>query len=458
MQNDDGHSPLSAVSLLYRAVIPFGNPSTGTLLATRWLTLGLFSSALVLAVMWVRTLVSGRSLAVVVSALVGAAVICNGDRLVDVTVVAAPLVLAAGWCMSGHGRFMRRLVAGGVLLGTAALSSRVGAGAAIGLGLWAVLNAKVSGGVLRVARKRTGAFVLGFLGATAVVVSGAFVLRVAIPAFTTDRPTSLVRPGVPSSLAFAALFLVVAGVLLADIASSSPRPGFRLDLGGRHAPLFALAGSCLGAVLEGSPVSVVAPLPILLSVLSVAGLLAPRERTHDGAPDASTGVSPVGAGTGGRFLDVLSVAVLVLVPVSLEASGLSKVSNRPQTRQMAYILERTRPSEAIFDPTGEVAVLRPRVERADLSRASFVVATPAVLARDPGLKNALVAAGFVETPVPDIWAAALSWSDSVASDGVVSDGVVSEVDRTSPPRGEVTDPGPGESLDWYHPMAEPFVS
>jgi hypothetical protein len=434
----------SAISLLFEAVIPFQRSSFGTLLAARWLALGLFLIALGSAAAWCRSLVRGRTLAFVLVAMVGSSAFFHADRLSGVTAVSTPLILASGVCLAGESRMRRRFLLAGGLVGLAAVSSRTGLGAAIGLGSWAYLDTRSSPPIQGVARTRVGAFAAGLLGTLIAVVICARIFVLPIPVMNhLSASTGTGRFRMLSLCGALALFAL--GAFVSDIATSWSGTTPRLRIRKHHAPLLALVGACIGASMEGVPLLQVAPPALLLSILGVTGLLASpdsgiartaRRRPARNAVDGG----PVGTRLAPTRLAGLGFAAVMLVLGGVQTARVLKLSNQLQTRQMAYILERTTPGDAVYDPSRAVGVLRPQVDRKAIDQAAFAVVSEADIARDRVLEATLDAAGFTRAPLPGVWVAVLQWSSSLPV-------------HVSPAR-TVTDL-PGNTLDWTRPVKVP---
>ena len=431
-----GRASGSAISILLEAAVPFRRSTFGTLLAARWLALGLFGFAIVFAALWGRSLAKGPNLALAFAAMVGASSIVRFDVLSGVTAVSTPLLLAAGVCLAGRGRLSCRFALAGGLLTLGAVSSRTGFGAAIGLGMWLVLDARSWPAIRGVARSRFGALTAGLLSTLTVAIVCSRIFTVPFPVLH-GHPVSLANGKMPALQACAWLVLLATGALFVDIAVSRPTHSRRHRINRHHAPLITLIGAGVGASVEGLPLLQVAPLLLLLSILSITGLLFSPDSGFARFVRSQRAVKPVSEVVPRSRLTWLGPVVLALLLAGLQTARVARLSNRQQTGQMAYILERTTARDAVYDPSGEVGVLRPRADHNAIGRAAFAVVPEGDTARDRELRKTLNAAGFTRTARPGVWAPVLRWS-------------------TNQPVGVVPDQAPksgsGSSLDWAPPV------
>ena len=347
---------LSALSLVESLVIPLRRPSTGTLLAARWLGLGLLIAAVVAAATWARMIVNRRAAATTAVLLTGAAAVVHVDGMSGVAAVGAPLLLAAGWCLTDTERRPRRMALGGALLGAGALCSRQCALAAVGLLLWAVVDARQR------QRRRASAdpdgptlppsVVLGMLAAVAVgalVASGA---GVTVPVLSGAMPRD-VGGGGPHTVAILLASLPILLLALAALARALPslaKPSHRGVVNVSHAPMFALAGALAGASIESASLARVALLPLLLMALCAGTLIGAELGDHDdvtGLPRRSV-------------LLRVGVAAVIAAPLGVTVVRTWHSTNHAQLARVASVLAGS-PAEVVFDPVGPVAVLRPRV-------------------------------------------------------------------------------------------------
>ena len=349
-----GRLPLSAMSFLEAAFIPFGHPSTGTLLATRWLGIGLLLASVATASGWSRAFVHRRGAAATVALLASTAGVAFVARLSDVAVVGAPLLLGAGWCLVGPTRSARRLQLGGAMLGAAGLSSRQCAFAGLGLLLWMALD---DGQRRRASPNHDDGVpleqaALGILFALVAGLLGAAAAGVSVPALATDvsgwRAVPVRAHFHASFLACVPLVFVVQVGLLRE-ATSAVRRGRRVVVRRSYAPMLALAGSCIGAFLERAALTRVVLLPLLLVVLCAANVLWPNE-------DADVaGVDGLRRGADGsvRFVArrVGLTAVLIIAPLAAQIADVWGSTNTEQVARVAYLLRQNAPSPAILDLT-----------------------------------------------------------------------------------------------------------
>ena len=404
----------SAMVLLLEAVVPFRRSTFGTLLAARWLALGLYGVAVVFAAMWGRSVTSARNLPLVLAVLVGASSIFRLDVLSGVTAVSTPLILAAGLCLAGGSRLRGRFVAAGGLLVLAGVSSLTGLGAALGVGLWLAFDKRSWPTIRGLTRNRLGALAAGLLAMLTVTIICSHIYSIPLPLLHRP-PVSSAKGRMPGLQVYGSLVLLAMGALLTDIAASWTTHARRQRIRRHHAPLLTLMGAALGASLEGLPLLLVAPPLLLLSIVSITGLVFSSEsgvallvRSHRAVSAVKAG--PVkGGATGGR-LSRLGLVALVLLLAGLQTTRVARLSNRKQTRQMAYILERSTARDAVYDPSGEVGVLRPRVDHTAIGRAAFAVVPDGDTIRNRALRKTLVAAGYARTTQPGVWAAVLQWS------------------------------------------------
>lgn len=449
----------SAMSLLFELVIPFQRSTFGTLLATRWLALVLFVLGLVFAMLWVRSLTNWANLGIALAALLVMSAFVQADRLGGVTAVSTPLILASGACLAGRSQMRRRILTAGGILTLAALSSRTGAGAAIGLGLWLVLHAQSWPTIRGVFRTRIAALTVGLLATVTTVAICARIYSFSIP-LLNERPVRLAA----GSVRLVAVCISVASLaicaFLLDVVVLRSVHARRHRIRSQHAPLLALAGAGLGASLEGRPFSQIAPLLLLLSMVSVTGLAASPDSGIRRTVARSMGASTVGGRS--KKLRAVTTGFVALAGLlgGAQTVRATKLSNSAQTRKIAYILERTSPREAVYDPSQAVGVLRPRADRSTLSQAAFAVISDADLERDPALREVLDAAGFIRTGPPGVWAPELQWStaspavapthvDSIASTDVSSDDRAGSLDWSPPVAVVAEESG---SLDWLPPV------
>ena len=154
----------------------------------------------------------------------------------------------------------------------------------------------------------------------------------------------------------------------------------------------------------------VALLPLLLLALCAASFLWSQD--HDGqvVDSARSRFGRSGFGLSAGWRAVLTAAVLLL-PVAAQIADLWGSTNQVQLSRVAYVLDRTGPSEAIFDPSQTVGVFRKRVDRSSIGSASFAVVSPHLLARDPSLGDTL-RSGFQPTPYPGLWRGVLTWTSA----------------------------------------------
>ncbi len=409
----------SAMALLLEAVVPFRRSTFGTLLAARWVAFGLYGVAVVFATMWGRSFANARNLPLVFAALVGASSIFRVDVLSGVTAVSTPLLLAAGLCLAGGSRLRWHFVAAGGLLVLAGVSSLTGLGAAVGIGLWLAFDTRSWPTIRGLTRNRLGALAAGLLSMLIVTIVCSHIYSIPLP-LLHRHPVSLATGRIPGLKAYGSLVLLAMGVLLTDIAASWSTHARRQRIRRHHAPLLTLMGAALGASLEGLPLRLVAPPLLLLSIVSITGLVFSSEsgfallvRSHRAVTAVKAGAVKAGAvkgGAAGGRLSRLGLVALVLLLAGLQTTRVARLSNRQQTRQMAYILERTTARDAVYDPSGEVGVLRPRVDQTAIGRAAFAVVPDGETIRDRALRKTLVAAGYASTTQPGVWAAVLQWS------------------------------------------------
>ena len=446
-----GRASGSAISILLEAVVPFRRSTFGTLLAARWLALGLFGVAIVFAVSWGRSLAKGPNLVLAFAAMVGACSIVQVDVLSGVTAVSTPLLLASGVCLAGRSRLSGRFALAGGLLTLGAVSSRTGFGAAIGLGLWLVLDAQSWPAIRGVARNRFGALTAGLLGTLTVAIVCSRIFSVPFPVLH-GHPVSIATGKIPALQACGWLVLLATGALLVDIAVARPSRSRRHRINRHHAPLITLIGAGFGASVEGLPLLQVAPLLLLLSVLSITGLLFSPDSGFARLVRSQRAVNAVHEVVPRARLTLFGLVTLVLLLAGLQTVRVARLSNRQQTSQMAYILERTTALDAVYDPSGEVGVLRPRAEHKAIGRAAFAV-VPGDTARDRELRKTLIAAGFTRTTQPGVWARVLQWSTNPPVAVLPDEGLQWS---TNPPVAvlpyEASKSGSGSSLDWAPPV------
>ena len=128
--DDSATAPDSMLSEIQARLIPFHNPSVGSLLGARWLQLGLLALTVALAGLWAHAGAERRGSPAMWATVIGAAALVHIDAAGPGTLLAGPLLMGAGSCITANRNGTTRPGVAGLLLAAAALESRICAFAA----------------------------------------------------------------------------------------------------------------------------------------------------------------------------------------------------------------------------------------------------------------------------------------------------------------------------------------
>ena len=403
-------APTSSLARLLRWLLPMVRPTLGTLQASRWLLLALLAATLVLAGSWSRSFTRREGTAVTWVLLMVAGLTAHLDDMRPSAGPAGALLLGGGWCLTASRNGSTRRGAAGVLLGIAALGSRTTAVAAVSLVVWSVVD------VRRARRPRTGP---RGLGASERLVAGFALAAVATVVVARRAGVALPVVSDPVVMAGPLVLLLLLSLLGAAVAIARhhlrERSGPPIALTALSGPAFALAGACAGAAFDGgASLHGLSVLPVLVA-LCASGLVGHEPTVTAGLPSAP---SRRGSSPNRRLHPMHRALVLTSVVLAAGATGrlveVLRSDNSGQSSRIAYVLERTGPYDAVYDPFGTIATMRPLVNRSGLDQAAFAVVSPTMLQLDPTLDRS-IRSTFDPTPYPDVWRAGLRWSTSVAA-------------------------------------------
>ena len=399
----------STLGWLETWLIPFHRASTGTLLAARWLELGFLALTVALAGIWARSFTGRRGQATSWAILIAAAAAIHTEQLRPGTAIAAPLLMGAGYCLTPTRDTKTRPGFGGVLLGAAALGSRTCALAAAALAIWAILQARAArrpitfpawAGPIR-------RMIAGIAVAAITAVLLAVVADARIPSLSETERASRRGGSTVFALWFAAFVVITLLASVRHRQQRAGRSGLRRGMC-RNGPVLALAGACLGALLEQGPVLGELSVPLLLLALSTAKLV-----WSDQGPELDVARQPLASAPDrsartSRWQIGITL-MIVAIPIAGRFAELDGTNNEAQLARISYLLQHSGPYDAVFDPSHTVGVMRVPIGRADLDQAAFAIVPPSMLSGDLGLQSAL-RAGFEPTPYADVWRATLRWS------------------------------------------------